>query len=50
MNSITRYPPAPIIKIGIVGVADPCSGSIVTANAFASRPIGNGGFITIAPP
>src|SRR5438552_12093773 len=42
-----RYSPAPIITIGIVGVDDPCSGSTVIANAFASTPAGSGGLITV---
>ena len=38
-----NYSPAPVITIGIVGVADPCSGSTVIANALASTPAGKGG-------
>jgi len=45
-----NYSPAPIITIGIVGVDDPCSGSTVIANAFASTPAGKGGLITVALP
>lgn len=44
------YSPAPIITIGMVGVADPCSGSTVIAKALASAPVGNGGCITVALP
>jgi hypothetical protein len=33
----------PIMTIGMVGVVDPCSGSMVMAKALASTPGGNGG-------
>jgi hypothetical protein len=36
--------------MGIVGVADPFSGSIVIAKALASAPAGSGGLITVALP
>ena len=36
--------------MGMVGVGDPASGSIVTAKAFASVPVVMGGLITIALP
>ena len=44
------YSPAPVITIGIVGVTDPASGSMVIANAFASTPGGSGGLTTVALP
>src|SRR4051812_9869211 len=49
-ESERRYSPAPTITIGMVGVDDPCSGSMVMANAFGSTPTGSGGLITAALP
>src|SRR5438477_2812244 len=44
------YPPEPIITIGMVGVVEPCSGSMVMAKALASTPAGSGGLTTTALP
>jgi hypothetical protein len=44
------YSPAPIITIGIVGVAAPASFSTVIAKALASTPSGSGGFTMLALP
>ena len=46
----SRYSPAPIITIGMVGVAAPASFSTVIANALASTPPGSGGFTRLALP
>jgi len=47
---VVLYSPAPDMKIGIVGVVDPCSGSTVIAKALASAPAGSGGSTTVALP
>src|SRR5579862_9090576 len=44
------YSPAPIIRMGVVGVAEPDSFSTVMAKALASAPEGSGGLTTVALP
>jgi hypothetical protein len=44
------HSPAPVISIGLVGVADPPSFSTVMANALASVPGGRGGLTTLPLP